>query len=281
MTASLNQKSKIENQKSNESVISVPPTGTTRLGQRMRNGKIARLPRLERDMVNKLLHNNIPYSKIVWALEDRGIIVTERNISNWRTRGGYKEWCAEQQNQLRLAHLQDHLTDYLRKHDAQQLPEVGLQVAATQLTSLLMNPQTAAPLLADPNKFAKVVDSLDKCSARLKELQNDRYQNVVRATIPDTVPYARGEDAWDIEILRQMASAAKLSDYPHEEDVPHRNDLPPREVMPYLPPCPTFAQLLGRELKNTSKPKKTADSPSADAQPASSGNQTETHGNLR
>jgi hypothetical protein len=273
------RKSKIKNQKS-ETVISVPPTASAPLGQRMRNGKIARLPKLDRDLVNKLLHNNIPYSGIVWALEERGILVTERNISNWRTRGGYKEWCAEQENQLRVAHLQDHLTDYLRKHDAQQLPEVGLQVAATQLTSLLMNPQTAALLLADPNKYAKVVDSLDKCSARLKELQNDRYQNVARATVPDTVHYALCRDARDVENLRQIASA-KLSDDPYGEDVPHRNDLPPREVMPYLPPCPTFAQLLERELKNDSESKQLPDSPSIDAQTTGSGNQTETHGNPR
>src|SRR5258705_5207751 len=98
----------------------------------MRNGKIARLPKLERDMVNQLLHNHIPYSKIVWALGERGITVTERNLSNWRTRGGYQEWCAEQENQLRLAHLPDHLTDYLPQHDAHQPPQGGLHVASTQ-----------------------------------------------------------------------------------------------------------------------------------------------------
>jgi hypothetical protein len=32
----------------------------------VRNGKIARLPKLERDLVNKLLQNNSKYSKIVW-----------------------------------------------------------------------------------------------------------------------------------------------------------------------------------------------------------------------
>src|SRR5438874_12196296 len=30
----------------------------------IRNGKIARLPKLERDMVNRMLFNNIPYAKI-------------------------------------------------------------------------------------------------------------------------------------------------------------------------------------------------------------------------
>src|ERR1051326_8188726 len=33
-----------------------------------RNGKIARLPFLERDMVNRMLRNNIPYSNIAEAL---------------------------------------------------------------------------------------------------------------------------------------------------------------------------------------------------------------------
>src|SRR5260370_42120419 len=56
-----------------------------------RNGKIARLPYLERDMVNRMLRNNIPHSKIVGALEEHGIRVTVRNVSNWKTRGGYKE----------------------------------------------------------------------------------------------------------------------------------------------------------------------------------------------
>src|SRR5947208_16720971 len=60
---------------------------------RIRNGKIACPPKLERDMVNHMLHNHVPYSKIVGALDELQINVTERNVSNWKTRGGYKEWC--------------------------------------------------------------------------------------------------------------------------------------------------------------------------------------------
>jgi hypothetical protein len=40
-------------------------------------------------MVNRMLRNNIPQSKIVGALDEHGIKVTERNVSNWKTRGGY------------------------------------------------------------------------------------------------------------------------------------------------------------------------------------------------
>lgn len=251
--------------------ISAPPSANPLLRERMRNGKIARLPKLERGLVNKLLHNHVPYSKIVWALSERGITVTERNVSNWRTRGGYREWCAEQENQLRLAHLQDHLTDYLRKHDAQQLPEVGLQVASTQLTSLLLNPQTAAPLLADPTKYAKVVDSLDKCSARLTDMQEERYETVRRASIKDTVPNIRYEEARDVEVLRQIASAEKPARSAREEDIPHRNDLPPREELPYRRPGPTFGEMLLRQTSEVLNSNRAVASPSSVAQPASAG----------
>jgi len=160
-------------------------------------------------------------------------------------------------------------------------PEVGLQVASTQLTSLLMNPQTAAPFLADPNKYARIVEALDKCSVRLTELQKDRYENLSRASIRHTVPNIRCEEAKDVESLREVASAAKLGNSAYEDDVPHRNDLPPRETLPYRPPGPTFGELLQLQLKAESKSKQRTDAPSNGDQPTPSGNQTVTHGNLR
>src|SRR4051812_22582372 len=72
-----------------------PPTSRASK-PKVRNGKIARLPFLERDIVNRMLRDNIPYDEIVGALNEHGICVTERNVSNWKTRGGYKEWAAEQ-----------------------------------------------------------------------------------------------------------------------------------------------------------------------------------------
>jgi len=62
------------------------------------------------------------------------ILAPVRNISNWKTRGGFKERCAEMDRALENRILQDNLTEHLRKNDASQLPEVGLQLAATQLS---------------------------------------------------------------------------------------------------------------------------------------------------
>ena len=217
-----------------------------------RNGKIARLPKLERDMVNRLLFNNIPYAKIVSALDSLSINVTQRNISNWKTRGGYKEWCAEQERQLQLSLLQDHLTDYLRKNDAAQLPEVGLQVAATQLSSILLQPEAARELAADPKKYSQVVDMLCRLSTQISTLQKDRNEAVKQASIRGTSEHLKRQDEKEVEIVRSTYSS-KIGKGPRDPDIPHRNDLPPRDELPFQEPPPegpTMLEMLQYMQKN-------------------------------
>src|SRR6516162_7611573 len=64
-----------------------------------RNGRVASLPKLQRDMVNHMLWNAVPYKNIVAALDEEGFSVPERNVSNWAT-GGYLEWRLEQEQVL-------------------------------------------------------------------------------------------------------------------------------------------------------------------------------------
>src|SRR5262249_9351851 len=64
-----------------------------------RNGRVASIPKLQRDMVNHMLWNGVPYKNIVGALDEAGFTVTERNISNWAT-GGYLEWSLAQEHIL-------------------------------------------------------------------------------------------------------------------------------------------------------------------------------------
>lgn len=62
-----------------------------------RNGRVASLPKIQRDMVNRMIWNGVPYKNIVAALDDAGFTLIERNISNWAT-GGHLEWRLEQEN---------------------------------------------------------------------------------------------------------------------------------------------------------------------------------------
>src|SRR5258706_12671287 len=249
-------------------------------GPHIRNGKIARLPKLERDMVNRMLYNNIPYAKIVGALDEHLIQATQRNISNWKTRGGYKEWCAEQERQLQLSLLQDDLTDYLRKNDAAQLPEVGLQVAATQLSSMLLQPEAAQQLAADPKKYSAVVDMLCRLSSQINALQKDRDQAVKKAAIRGTSEHFKREDEEAVELTRSVYSS-KIGKGPRDPDVPHRNDFRRRDELPFQEPHPKPPSVL-EILKAMQKPRpsvpglpaplaKAAENPAAEKTPPTNG----------
>ena len=222
-------------QASDEARVRSPHSG-------VRNGKIARLPKLHRDMVNRMLQNNVPQDRIVAALDDLGIRVTLRNISNWKTRGGYKDWCLEQERQINLSRIQDNLVDYLRKNDAAQLPEVGLQVAATQLSHMFLQPDTAQQLAAHPEKYRQVVDMLCRLSAQIQSLQKDRDQAVRTAAIRDSSECIKHQDEKDMDELRRVFSGT-IGERPGDE-VPHRNELPQRDELPFRDPPPKGPDLL-------------------------------------
>jgi len=139
-----------------------------------RNGRIARLPKLERDMVNRMLQNGVPYPNIVAALGELGITVTERNISNWKTRGGYREWTFAQECALETRLHQDAIVDLLRHEDASHIPEVGLQLAATYLSQFLLKPESRQELETDPDKLTPVVANLCRLSKEIHKLQKSR-----------------------------------------------------------------------------------------------------------
>ena len=194
--------------------------------RRARNGKIARLPYPELDMVNRMLRNNISYAKIVGALEEHGIRVTERNVSNWKTRGGYKEWCAVQDRALEIRLLQDNLTECLRKNDASQLPEVGLQLAATRLSQFLLTPEAEQQFAADPKTYSRTVAMLCRLTSQIHALQKYR-DDAAKELGGEHNPERLKREAEDhTESTRHIYSAAKLAETNDGYDIPHRNFLP-------------------------------------------------------
>src|SRR5712672_3124763 len=56
-----------------------------------RNGKIARLPKETRDMINRMLDDGIPYHVIIDELGEAGEALNTQNLTNWK-QGGYQEW---------------------------------------------------------------------------------------------------------------------------------------------------------------------------------------------
>ncbi|HWX20973.1 MAG TPA: hypothetical protein VN578_13820 [Candidatus Binatia bacterium] len=211
---------------SNGSAVAQPaPSLPPVLRKLTRNGKIARLPKSARDMVNRMLFNHIPDNQIASALSDIGFTVTPRNVSNWKTRGGFKEWCLEQEHALQFRLLQDNLTDYLRQHDASQVPEVGLQLAATHLVQFLLRPEAAQQLTTQPEKYCRTLASLCRLSGQIQALQkyrDDSAKELGQSHYPERV---KREEEKDIEIVRETYSST-IGESPRDPNIPYRNYLP-------------------------------------------------------
>lgn len=190
--------------------------------KRTRNGKIARLPKLQRDIVNRMLLNNIPLKKIAGALAELDITVTERNISNWKTRGGYREWCLAQNHAVQMQLHQDNLTSLLRKENAAELSEVGLQAAATQLSQFFLTPQ-ADLLVSDPREYERRLSMLARVNAQLKALQE--YRDKCGKSVYQNPERLRREAQQEYESIRYTYSS-QIGDSAKCPDIPHRNFLP-------------------------------------------------------
>jgi hypothetical protein len=174
-------------------------------------------------MVNRMLRNNIPHSKIVGALDEHGIIVTQRNVSNWKTRGGYRDWCVEQDRAVETRLFQDNLLEHLRTTDASQLSEVGLQLAATQLSQFFLKPDIREQLTAEPEKFSPAINVLCKLNRQLHRLQKYRDDCAKELGSQENPERLKRDVEHGLEITRNVYSAAKLGQSPREPNIPHRN----------------------------------------------------------
>jgi len=135
-----------------------------------------------------------------------------RNISNWKTRGGYREWRLAQEHALQTQLHQDNLVDLLRRERASELPEVGLQAAATQLTRFFLTPEATQLLATDPKEYDRRLAMLGKVAVQLKALQqyrDDCAKAVDYKRDPERVRQRTEEEA---ENLREMYSGKPSPD---------------------------------------------------------------------
>jgi hypothetical protein len=202
-----------------------------------RNGRVACLPKLQRDMVNHMLWNAVPYKNIVEALDEEGYTVTERNISSWAT-GGYLEWSLAQEHVLQNRHDQDHMLDFLRRDDAPELPEVGLQAAATGLSQVLLQKLARAD---DPeahlDNYSRMVDMLVRLNREIAVTQKQRDDS--RRTL--------GRE-YDPVLVKDTDQISAIENERHYSDPPSHSDLSKPSVPPALPPVPT-ATFMARQAR--------------------------------
>jgi hypothetical protein len=201
-------------------------------GKRRRTGRIASLPKTQRDLVNRMLSNAIPHKNIVRALDELGYTVTEKNVSNWAT-GGYVDWTMEQYHVTQNRLHQDCLTDFMRRKDAPELAEIGLQAAATRASQVMLA-KLARPDSLDVSEFGKMVDILCRLNRELGASQKQR----------DEAARSLGKAHDPVRVAQEETSAA--IDMEHCYSRPSA-DLPQPAEPPFLPPPSTPAILEERD----------------------------------
>ena len=215
----------------------LPPTiiPTASAHKARRRGRIARLPQHARDLVNRMLRNGIPYKNIVAALDDLGFTVLDRNISSWAT-GGYKDWLLEQDLVLQNRLDQDHLIDHLRRDDAPELPEVGLQAAATRLSQILLQKTaTTADVESNLESYERMVSLLCRLNRELGPLQQQRdnsQRSLGRAHDPVRIKDCDQSSALQME--RSYSNPGEDSELAKPAEAP---ELPPPSTSDFLAQC--------------------------------------------
>jgi hypothetical protein len=214
------------------------PTAQPAVSRKPRNGKIARLPKPVRDVVNRMLFQNISQDRIVAALDELGININQQNISNWKTHGGYREWRLAQEYATQLRLHQDNLVDVLRRHDAPELPEVGLQAAATQLSRFFLSSAAQQLLASDPREYERRVSMLNRISAQLKALQESRDDSAKALGDDHDPDRIRCETNNSLKSLADTFTST-VGDSPKDPNIPHRNTLPnPNELLNFTDRVP-------------------------------------------
>ena len=187
---------------------------------RRRNGKVASLSKPHRSLVNQMLDDGAAYSDISAALAQLGLHVSPRNISNWY-RGGYQDWLQLQAQLDTTSFQQDALLGLLRTENSTDLPEVGLQLAVTQLSQLLLaNSLCTQPTENQANLYLRLANSLSRITRlialeqRREDAAYDSEPDDDPATEPEPLANRNSEEENPKPVAHEASAAAYNSQSP-------------------------------------------------------------------
>lgn len=154
-----------------------------------RKGKVARLPKAERDIVNLMLLDGATAERVIARLvadgfgaewlakegfEDGGW--NEQNISNWRE-GGYAEWLKQNERLEQMKLQRESALELVRDNEGSKVTEAALHLAAAQAYDVLATFDLSGfkdLLKKEPALYGKVTMSLAKLSHGVLDMEKFR-----------------------------------------------------------------------------------------------------------
>ncbi len=156
-----------------------------------RNGKVARLPKETRDLINHMLDDGLPARVIIDELGEAGEGLNPQNISNWR-QGGYQDYLRNQELIARAKAQVELAIDLLREtgsEDALLMARAANLVASIQLFDAIRNYGDEAlrkTLQLKPTSYFQVVHSV--CALSDSELHRAKHQLQTKLTHLESNP---------------------------------------------------------------------------------------------
>jgi hypothetical protein len=146
-----------------------------------RRGKIARLPREKRELVNRMLLDGATFEQIKEALGEDGKDLIDQNLTNWR-QGGYQDWLREQERLEEMRLKREFALRVVQENEGSLVHEAGMQIAAAQIYEILNEfdlSKLKEEIQADPANFSRLINALAKLSDT--GLKYERYRAEVKA----------------------------------------------------------------------------------------------------
>jgi hypothetical protein len=170
-------------------ITNSPPDGAVLAGPalpdqkpRRRNGKIACLPAETRELVNRAIDNNTPYTTIVAQLAEQGFgDITADNVGNW-ARGGYRDYLREKQRNTVLREHADKvltLASSLNDDNRAGYEKVCTTLVAAKIVDAIQDfdaKRLQGVLAKKPDLFfraAKAVNAQSQDLSRLRKVELD------------------------------------------------------------------------------------------------------------
>jgi hypothetical protein len=154
-------------------ICTLAPATSTR-----RNGKIARLPKQTREMINRMLDDGLPYKVIIDELGEAGQGLNLQNLTNWK-QGGYQDWLKNQELMDRTKAHTEHAIELFRETggvvDTATIAEAGHMIGAAHVMDALMDRGALKGMLAnDPENYIRILNLVCRLSNSSLRHQKNR-----------------------------------------------------------------------------------------------------------
>jgi len=161
-------------------------------------GKIASLPRAQRDIINQMLDDGATCKAIETEMANHGVSLNSENISNW-FQNGFQQYLQHQDHIAEMRLLRENASDLVQDYNVVQFHQAANQLAVGQIFKALTHQQ----LIDDPVNYVRTLNALSRLSRAALVLKQCEDENTKAAN-----QTTKSEPVHDFETQRKLMLAA-------------------------------------------------------------------------